>query len=337
MPGINIKKERISLAHGAGGALTSELIGRCILKYFKGAVLGALDDSAVIDLPSTALIFTSDSFTVNPLFFPGGNIGKLAVCGTVNDILAQGGDPLYMSMNLIIEEGFSFSDLERIMASMAREAEKCGIELACGDTKVVEKGKCDGLFISCSGIGRKVLNISPERIKTGDPVIINGTAGEHEAAIFNEKSGMFSTKMRSDCEGLTGLFNAVKRFGDKIHFMRDPTRGGIAHNLHEIAVKSGKSISLKGKDIPVGRNVLALAELTGMDHLYFACEGRMLIICSPDISRSVVSALKKTGYTRASVIGIVERPSGSELTVEMKNGKERILKELDFSLTPRIC
>ena len=279
---MKVKRQNILLAHGSGGGMMHELIGDMFLKHFSNSILNEQTDSAILEAGSSEIAFTTDSFVIDPLFFPGGNIGKLAVCGTVNDLAVSGAVPLYLSVSFIIEEGFPVRDLEKIVRSLAAEAKKAGVLIVTGDTKVVNKGKCDKLFINTAGIGRlkkenrhisKALNL-----QEGDVIIINGNIGDHGLAVMNAREAFnFKTLVESDCACLNHLIQDVL---DKypVKFMRDPTRGGVATVMNELASKTNFGIEISESDLPVKNGVKAMCEILGFDPLHIANEGKVLIV-----------------------------------------------------------
>lgn len=338
-----MKSEKILLSYGSGGRLMHSLIKNIFLKKFHSKTLGQLEDSAVLKNPlcKCEMCFTTDSYTVDPLFFPGGDIGKLAVCGTINDISMMGAQPLFLSCGIIVEEGFETVTLERIIQSMADTAEKGNVEIVTGDFKVVEKGKADKIFINTSGLGirSKKTKTGRELIKTGDMVIINGSIGEHELAVLSarEKFGI-STGIKSDCAPLNGLIGEILKVSDSVRFMRDPTRGGIATTLNEIVEGLGKGILIYENKIPIPAKVGSLCEMLGFDPLYLANEGKVIVICGAKDSDRILAAMKRHPYGRKSaVIGEVTGEAEGKVVMETVTGSHRIVDMLSGSQLPRIC
>ncbi|MBN2406964.1 MAG: hydrogenase expression/formation protein HypE [Elusimicrobia bacterium] len=332
-----MKDKYITREHGYGGGKTRELLEKVIIPNISNVYLDQLDDSAVLPPAEDGIIFTADSFVVKPVFFPGGDIGKLAVSGTVNDILAQGGEPLYLSMTVILEEGFPVDDLGKIAASAGKEAKEAGIKIVCGDIKVVEKGSGDGIYVSTSGIGRKMFDLDKNRAREGDAVIVTGPVAQHGAAIFQARSSLIedSADIKSDCASLTRLTRIFGDHGKDIRFMRDPTRGGLAGVLLELSGELKKRIDIRESDIPVKEWVKGIAYLSGMDYLYLACEGRMVILASGEVSVKIMEDLAKYGFESPAVIGRIG--SGSGVVMETASGGRRVLDISDIVQVPRIC
>lgn len=283
-------EEIITLDYGSGGTKTSGLIEELLLPAFDNPALNVLGDGAVLD-GSEKLVFSTDSFVVSPWRFPGGNIGKLCVCGTVNDIAMAGGIPRYLSLSFVLEEGFLISDLKEIITSIAQEAKAAGIIIATGDTKVVERGKGDGIYINTSGIGfLRAPGLGKDQIRPGDTVILSGSAGCHGASVMMARAGLSQEVLSSDCRILTDLAGAALASG-QVRILRDPTRGGVATTLNEFVEDSDLTIELDESQIPVDAPVAAACELLGLDPLYCACEGRMLAVCEPGSAKAIVHAL----------------------------------------------
>jgi len=331
--------ERILLGHGSGGKLMYQLIREHFVPKFG---LKTLNDSAVLEgLNKGRVALTTDSYVVSPIFFPGGNIGELAVYGTVNDLSMVGAEPLYLTSGLILEEGFPLGDLKKILASMSDAAEKAGVEIVCGDTKVVNKGKADGIFINTSGVGiiQKGVDISPLMVRPSDKVILSGPIGNHGVSIIGERNGLtFHPPVLSDTAPLNGLVSDMLKRTKKIHAMRDPTRGGLATTLKEIAVDSGLCVFIEEESIPVPPGVRGACELLGLDPLYVANEGILIAIVSPDIAESLVKTMRKHPLGKESrIIGEVkESPSGMVL-LRTSIGGTRIVDMLSGDQLPRIC
>jgi hydrogenase expression/formation protein HypE len=284
---------------------------------------------------------STDSFVITPLFFPGGDIGKLSICGTVNDLLACGATPLYLSTAFIIEEGLPIDDLKKIAASMAKTAREVGVKLVTGDTKVVEKGSADGVFINTTGIGiiPEGIDYRPGRIQSGDKIIVTGFVGDHGLAILAQREGLtFSTPTVSDCAPLYQLSDMISKYGDAIKCMRDPTRGGLATVLNEIAVQANIGIRVKESAIPVAAAVQGACDMLGMDPLYMANEGKMVMFVAAEAAQSLLDDLHKRSQTQnAAIIGQVNTEPSGMVLIETELGAERILGILEGEHVPRIC
>ena len=333
--------EFVLLAHGNGGKLSSQLIQNCFLPYFKDPLLNRLDDQAIFEVENGRLAFTTDSFVVDPLFFPGGDIGKLAVCGTVNDLAMGGADPLYLSLGFIIEESFLMEELKRIAASISAAAREAGIRIITADTKVVEKGACDKLFINTSGIGivRKGINAGSHAVREGDAVILSGDIGDHGIAILSSREGIeFETSVTSDCAPLNLLVNDMLPYADAIHAMRDPTRGGLGTILNEIAQQSGVSITVHEDCIPVKEEVGGICELLGLDPMYLANEGKLVAFVHPGRAEEILAVMKNNPLGENScIIGeVMGEPSG-KVIMQTSVGGSRFIEMLVSEDLPRIC
>lgn len=331
----------ITLDYGSGGTKTSRLIEDLLLPAFDNPTLNELGDGAI--LPGSGnheLVFSTDSFVVSPWKFPGGDIGKLSVCGTVNDVCMAGGIPRYLSLSLILEEGFSFSSLEEIVDSIAKEAKKANVLITTGDTKVVEAGSGDGIYINTAGIGyRHSVQLSRSEIKPGDSVLISGSIGCHGATVMMARAGLLTEgdALRSDCQCLTELSAAALEAGG-IRVMRDPTRGGVATTLNEFAEQMPFSIELSESRLPLDPCVTAACDLLGLDPLYCACEGRMLLIAAPGSTDRILDALHALpGGEQAAKIGTVTEKMPGRVILNTKIGGSRILAKLSGQQLPRIC
>jgi len=336
-------KEKILLSHGSGGRLMHSLIRKIFLKEFGSPVLERLEDSAVLKEMhrGSDLCFTTDSYTVDPPFFPGGDIGKLAVCGTINDLAVTGAVPLFLSCGIIAEEGLDTEILQRIARSMAETAKAEKVEIVTGDFKVVERGKADRIFINTSGIGirRKKLKIGRDFIKTGDKVIISGIIGEHELAVLTARKRFGITSgIRSDCAPLAGLIREILSAPGSVRFMRDPTRGGVATTLNEIAEGSDFGILIHEDRIPLSARVISLCEMLGFDPLYLANEGKVIVVCGGKDAGRILKVMKRNRFgRRAAVIGeVVAEPKG-KVVMKTSIGSLRIVEMLSGSHLPRIC
>jgi hydrogenase expression/formation protein HypE len=332
---------RITLAHGSGGSLTHKLIRETFLPLLSNPLLSRLDDGAVFGVDKGHLAFTTDSYVVNPLFFPGGDIGRLAVYGTVNDLSMCGARPLYLSLSLIIEEGFSQPDLQRIISSVRGAALEADVEVITGDTKVVGRGSADGLFITTSGIGivPEDIEVSGANAKAGDKVILSGTLGDHGMTILIQREGLgFEGPMESDCAPLNQMVSSMLEASHDIHCLRDPTRGGLATTLNEIALQSEVGVLIEEDAIPLNPSVSALCELLGFDPLYVANEGKLVAMVEASDSDRVLEAMKENKYgKRATIIGEVTEKHPGRVVIRTRMGTSRILDMLTGDLLPRIC
>jgi len=334
--------ETILLAHGSGSRLSHELIGKYLLPPLANPLLAKLDDSAVFDL-SGRLAFTTDSYVVSPIFFPGGDIGKLAVCGTINDLSMSGATPLYLSLSLIIEEGLTLSELKKVVSSIKAAAEEAGVKIVTGDTKVVNQGSADKLFINTSGIGiiPQGIDISGANAKVGDKIILSGTIGDHGIAVMSQREGLkFSVPVQSDCAPLNKLVSQMLKASPKINCLRDPTRGGLATTLNEFAKQSGVGITIEEEKIPVRDAVRAACELLGFDPLYVANEGKLVAIVAPNDAGKILAKMKmkRNQYgAEASIIGEVTDEHKGKVIMKTRLGASRIVDMLSGELLPRIC
>jgi len=330
--------DKILLGHGSGGKLMHQLIREHFSPSFG---MHGTGDSALIDVPSCKLAYTTDSYVVTPLFFPGGNIGDLAVNGTVNDLAVSGAEPLFLTAGFIIEEGFSFADLKKVIASMATAAKNAGVRIVAGDTKVVNRGKADGLFINTSGVGaiREGVEIAASRIKPGDAVIVSGEIGSHGVAILAERNGLsFDPPVQTDCRPLNGLAQAMLAIDPQIHFMRDPTRGGLATTLKEAALESGTCIRIRENALPIPQPVQGACKLLGLDPLYVANEGILIAILDRSKSDAVLATMKRHPFgERAVLIGEVAAAPEKMVLLETALGGSRIVDMLPGEMLPRIC
>ena len=333
-------KDRILLAHGSGGKLAHELVEKSFLQAFTNPILAKLDDSAVFDF-SGRLAFTTDSYVVSPIFFPGGDIGKLAVCGTVNDLAMSGAQPLYLSLSFIIEEGLPQSELGQIVDSIQNAAKEAGVKIATGDTKVVNRGSADKLFINTAGIGiiPQRVDISGSNATLGDRVLLSGPIGDHGIAVLSQREGLcFSTQLESDCAPLNSLVAEMLETSPNIHCLRDPTRGGLATTLNELAKQSKVSIRIEEENIPVREEVLAACEMLGFDPLYIANEGKLVAILSAEDADRVLKAMRENPYGKdASIIGEVRAEHPGRVVMKTCLGTSRIVDMLVGDPLPRIC
>ncbi len=336
----NLSSGKILLGHGSGGRLMHTLIRDLLLKKLNNPILKELSDSALINYKDR-IAFTTDSFVVSPLFFSGGDIGKLAVCGTVNDLVMQAAEPQYLSLALIIEEGLEYNTLEKIADSIAINARKAGVYFVTGDIKVVERGACDKIFINTSGIGRVVDNkrLSIKNIEPGDSVIITGQIAQHGLAVLAKRKELdLGFNINSDCAALNDLIIPILKKTEVIKFMRDPTRGGVATTLNEIAENSGLGVIIDELNIPLSGKVKAACELLGMDPLYIANEGRAILVVKKAGAERVLNLLRKDPLGRnAQIIGrVVNKPKG-RVILNTVLGTQRIVDMLTSEPLPRIC
>jgi len=332
--------ERILLTHGSGGRTAHRLIEEVFVAAFDNPMLAAMEDSATADF-SGRMAFTTDGFVVHPLFFPGGDIGKLAVCGTVNDLAMAGAEPLYLSLGMIIEEGLPVDDLRRIVDSIAASAREAGVSIVTGDTKVVHHGKADGLFITTAGVGRvrDGVEISSAAAQPGDKILLNGSIGDHGVAVVSQREGLtFGGDVRTDCAPLGGLVAAMLDVAPDIRCLRDPTRGGVATTLNEVADRSGVGIRLNEDAILITPVVAGACELLGFDPLYVANEGKVLAVVPPDAADAVLAAMRTQVYGRdATIIGEVVADDPGRVVLQTRLGTTRIVEMLTGDLLPRIC
>jgi len=346
--------EKITLSHGSGGRQAQKLIREHFAARF--GMSGPMTDSAILSASGT-LAFTTDSYVVDPLFFPGGNIGKLAVCGTVNDLAVSGAEPKYISAAFIIEEGFAMEELGAIVTSMADEAEAAGVRIVTGDTKVVEKGKCDRIFINTAGVGllsHELVHISSATaVSVGDVIIVNGPLGDHAVTILAARRGLsFDLPLLSDCASLNHLVKKITGKPEAVHFMRDLTRGGLAAGLNELlsmlnepasilnepAAMSRFSISVDEDSVPVREPVRGLCEILGFDPLNLACEGRLLVVAAPDEAGMILERMRTDPLGReAAVIGHITSGREGRVLLNGASGGQRFLDMPSGQMLPRIC
>jgi len=336
-----MKEDRILLSHGSGGKLSFNLIKKLFLSNFNNPYLERLDDGAVLNIEGLKLAYTTDSYTVDPLFFKGGNIGELAVYGTVNDLAMCGATPLYLSCSFIIEEGFSLSLLEKIVLSMREASVVARVDIVTGDTKVVNRGAADKIFINTSGVGmvKEGVNISGSNAKVGDVVMINGPIGSHEIAVLSEREGLkFETDIKSDTAPLSSLVADMLKVNKDIHVLRDPTRGGLSTTLNEIALSSKVDIEINEDDIPIQEEVRAACEILGYDPLYLANEGKLVAFIPWEIALDIQKKMKENKYGKESkIIGRVIKKSEGKVYLNTIIGGKRIVDMLTGEQLPRIC
>jgi hydrogenase expression/formation protein HypE len=337
--------KQIVLGHGSGGKLTAELIDKVFRPAFANPFLDKLDDQAVVEVNGARLAFTTDSFVVTPIFFPGGDIGRLAVNGTVNDLAMSGARPLYLAVAFILEEGLAADDLRRVVESMRDAAHEAGVLLVTGDTKVVNRGKGDQVFITTTGLGviDKPVQISADRARAGDKIIVSGFIGDHGMAIMSQRENLeFEGAIDSDCAPLHGLVNAMLEVtggdGSPIHCLRDPTRGGVATTLNEIAGRSKVGMLLQERDIPVRETVKGACEILGLDPLYVANEGKLVAIVAAEAADDIVRQMHKHPLGAAAVvIGEVVADHAGMVLMKTEIGGTRVLDVMFGEQLPRIC
>lgn len=328
----------ITLDHGSGGEKTARLIDELLRPAFDNSILNELGDGAVLPGFAGEMAFSTDSFVVSPLIFPGGDIGKLAVCGTVNDLAMCGAQPKWLSLSFILEEGLPVNTLQTVVDSIARTAKAVGVQVVTGDTKVVQRGRGDGIYINTAGIGEVKVKLSPKGIRVGDVVLVTGPIGDHATAVMLARNdlGLYA-EIESDCMPLYELARAAWEVGG-VRCLRDATRGGVATTLNEFTQGQAFGIQLWEKAIPVRPQVRAACELLGLDSLYCANEGRMLAIVAPDKAKAVLGALKATpGGEAAAQIGVVTEKFAGKVVLENELGANRILNKLTGAQLPRIC
>ncbi len=328
----------ITLDYGSGGKKTSQLIEGLLLPALDNPALRELGDGAILS-GAEKLVFSTDSFVVDPIFFPGGDIGKLSVCGTVNDLAVCGAEPKYLSCAFIIEEGFAAEDLARVVASIRAAADAAGVAVVTGDTKVVERGRGDKLYVNTAGIGfLRHPGLSPRAIRPGDKVLVSGTVGDHGTAVMLARSGMMQGDIRSDCAPLNALCGALLSSGAAVRVLRDPTRGGVATTLNEFVEGTALGIELTEASIPVRGEVQAACDMLGLDALYCANEGKLLAVVAPEDEARALAALQSVDTGRgAAVIGTVTADYPGRVVMDTAFGGRRILQKLTGAQLPRIC
>ena len=333
--------DRILLAHGSGGAMSHDLIASFFVKAFQNPALDRLDDMAVLEIDGTKLAFTTDSYVVTPVFFPGGDIGKLAVCGTINDLAMSGARALYLSTGFILEEGFPLRDLEAIIASMQKTAAQAGVQIVTGDTKVVNRGGADGVFINTAGLGQipEGVNISGRNARPGDKVLVSGFIGDHGIAILSSRAGFeFSTRLESDCAPLNGLVARMLEVSREIHCLRDPTRGGLSTTLNELARQSQAAIWIEESRIPVREEVRGACELLGFDPFILANEGKLIAIVDGAEAGKILEAMRDHPLGKdAALIGEVREAPAERVLLRTPIGSTRVMDMLVGEPLPRIC
>ncbi len=335
------KQQRILLGHGSGGKLSHNLLSEMFLKYFRNEELAQLNDGARLNFNGSSLIMSTDTYVVDPIFFPGGDIGKLAICGTVNDVTMMGAEPQYLSVGFIIEEGLLFTDLEKILESMAKSAEEANVQIVTGDTKVVPQGAADKIFINTAGVGIPLpgVNLSGHNARVGDTIIINGAIADHGITIMAKREGLeLDISLESDSAPLNNMVVDLLKTVPDIHVLRDPTRGGIATTLNEIAGQSSVGIKISENNLPISSQVKAVCEILGLDPLYIANEGKVLVFVDPAQVEKTLRLMRKHRYGKdACVIGeVVEEPKG-KVYLDTVIGSQRMIDMLAGEQLPRIC
>lgn len=338
---LDLKNGVVDMSHGSGGRGMAQLIDELFIKHFDNELLRQGNDAASFNLPPSRMVMSTDCHVVSPLFFPGGDIGSLSVHGTINDVAMSGAQPLYLSAGFILEEGFPLGDLERIVASMAQASRRAGVPVITGDTKVVERGKGDGVFITTTGIGvvPEGVAISGERARPGDRILLSGTIGDHGVAVMSSRENLsFETTIESDSAALHTLVSAMVEAVPEIHCLRDPTRGGLATTLNELAMQSGVGVKLKEDAIPVNEAVRGACELLGLDPLYIANEGKLVAICDAKDAAVLLAVMHNHPLGReAAIIGEVVADDHQMVTMETLLGGSRVVDWLAGEQLPRIC
>ena len=332
--------DKITLSYGSGGRLMHGLIDSLFMKELGNDILRQKKDSAVVNIGNSKIAFTTDSYVVSPIFFPGGDIGSLAVYGTVNDLSVCGAKPLFISLGLIIEEGLDKKVLRSITLSIKKAAKASGVKIVTGDTKVVGRGACDKIFINTSGVGEIYYDaLSIENIKTGDKIIVSGSIGDHAISVLSKREGLdFGTNVLSDSAPLNGIIKKVLSSSEKIRFMRDPTRGGLATTLNEITAKRKFGIIIEEKSIPISPGVRDACELLGFDPLYLACEGRFVCIVAPQDAQKILQVIRKYASGKSvSIIGTVTEDHKGKVCLKTISGGIRVADMLSGEQLPRIC
>ena len=339
---LDIKHGIIDMTHGAGGRATAQLIDEVFSRAFSNTFLAQAHDGAVMPALKGEPVMSCDGHVVHPLFFAGGDIGRLAVCGTVNDVAVCGAKPLYLSASFIIEEGLPLATLAGIVESMADAAREAGVVIVTGDTKVVEKGHGDGLFISTTGLGEKIpgTHVSGKAARAGDVVLVTGTMGDHGITILSQREGLgFETQVQSDTAPLNGITQALlEALGDKVHVLRDPTRGGLATTLNEIAAQSRVSIEIDEESVPIHPAVTSACEFLGLDPLYIANEGKLIVIVAAEVAEAALDIIHSRKYgENAAIIGRVTDSQPGLVSMKTSIGGSRLVDWLNSDPLPRIC
>lgn len=336
-----MKTTRIQMDHGAGGRASHDLVAKTFMPALANPILTELNDSALLNFQDLRLAMSTDSYVVDPIFFPGGNIGSLAVHGTVNDLAMRGAKPCYLSVGFILEEGLEITDLEKLINSMAEAAREARVQVVAADTKVVERGKADRIFINTAGVGiiAPGVDVAGQNAKAGDFVLINGPVGDHGVAVLSTREGLsFQTEIKSDSAPLNGLVSDILEVSRNIHVLRDPTRGGVATALNEVAKQSAVGIELEESNLPVRLEVNAACEMLGLDPLYVANEGKVLVLVAPEDADLVLKKMRQHSLGREScIIGRVVSEHPGRVVMQTGIGGRRIVDMLSGEQLPRIC
>ena len=336
-------EQKIELGHGSGGLMTNELIRDIFMNIFDNKWLNAAGDSAITKSQQENTAITTDSYVINPMFFPGGDLGKLAICGTVNDLAVTGARPAYLTAGFILEEGLPVDDLRKVAESMKEEADKAGVSIVTGDTKVVEKGQADRIYINTSGVGfvdNKYKNLSEGKsIKEGDVILVNGYLGDHEASIINAREGFFETsQLTSDCASLNGMINNILDQCNSVHFMRDITRGGLAGILSEMVDITKTGVEIREETLPISEAVNAFCEMLGFEPLHLACEGKCIVVVSPEEADKALEVMQAHEHgKKAARIGEITAEHPGKIVMETSVGGRRIIEAPLADKVPRIC
>ena len=338
---LDIKNGVVNISHGSGGLAMTQLIDELFVKHFDNELLNQANDQAIFNVEAGRIAMSVDCHVVSPLFFPGGDIGSLSIHGTINDVAMSGAKPLYLTAGFILEEGYPLADLEKIVISMAKAAKDAGVGIITGDTKVVEKGNGDGVFITTTGVGivPKGVNISGDRAQVGDAVIVNGTMGDHGVVIMSSRANLeFETSLESDSAALHTLVADMVKVAPDIHCLRDPTRGGLAATLNELALQSDVGVKLYESEIPIKAGVLSSCELLGLDQLYVANEGKLVCICSQDDANKLLETMQAHPLGKdAAIIGEIIKDNNNFVQMKTKFGGTRIVDWISGEQFPRIC
>jgi len=331
--------ELITLAHGSGGLESAKLINDLFLSYFNNDILCKQNDASLVNPIDGILAITTDSFVVNPLFFPGGDIGKLSICGTINDLCVSGATPLYITAGFIIEEGFNMCPLEKIVYSMAKTATLAKVKIIAGDTKVVEKGKCDGIYINTTGIGVIENYVLSHQFEIGDKIIVSGSIGDHGACIMSKRAMLaFDSSLKSDCAPLHAVTKAILNASANVRMMRDPTRGGLATTLNELLLNTDKSMMIYENLLPIKEEVRNFCDILGLDPLYVANEGKLICIVSDEDSDKVLEVMQKHSLSKdAVIIGEITADHSNKVYLKTSLGATKRLSMATGELLPRIC
>ncbi len=338
---LDLRKDKVEMSHGSGGRAMAQLIDELFVRHLENDLLRQGNDQAVFDAPPGRLVMSTDGHVISPLFFPGGDIGSLAVHGTINDVAMAGAKPLALSAGFILEEGFPLAELDRVVASMAAAAREAGVPVATGDTKVVERGKGDGVFITTTGIGvvPAGIEVSGDRARPGDAILINGSIGDHGVAVLSKRENLeFETAIVSDSAALHGLVADLVAAVPNLHCLRDPTRGGLATTLNEIAEQSGVGMQLVEDAVPIKPEVAGACELLGLDPLYVANEGKLVAICPQERAETALAAMRNHPLGRdPAIIGAVTDDEPGFVRMQTRLGGSRVVDWLAGEPLPRIC